>query len=245
MKRSVFLCAMLFFIGAAIPVGYASVDDLHEAEIIQVEGDSEIDLVDDGDWGKAEVGDKLFEDTGIKTGRRSETRLIFDKEGLNVAEIEENTQVTIKKDMIELQNGNVVVNFENLKPGSSFIVKTPTVTCGIKGSGMRVGFKNGKTSIKAFNHNVYVRTLDSEGNPSGEESVVEEGSKAEVSEKGETKGQGKLTESEKKAFNNWVDVTKKEEKKEKKEEKAAVTVIVTEVIETEPADPETPEGSPY
>ncbi|MFA6637161.1 MAG: hypothetical protein WCV56_08715, partial [Candidatus Omnitrophota bacterium] len=71
-------------------------------------------------------------------------------------------------------NGSVFAKFANLKPGSSFTVKTPTAACAIRGSVMIVDATDEGTWVKAFESPIYVQGAD------GKERTIPEGYKVLV-----------------------------------------------------------------
>ncbi|MFA6637183.1 MAG: hypothetical protein WCV56_08825, partial [Candidatus Omnitrophota bacterium] len=126
MRRS-FLCLMVVVLVFSFSSSsLASVDAIYEVAIVNMKGDVQADTNGDGIWIRPWVGMKLMEKAIIKTGRNSNVDIVFDSEGLNLVRVRENSITTVGKALLDLPNGSVFAKFANLKPGSSFTVKTPT-----------------------------------------------------------------------------------------------------------------------
>ena len=203
-KFFIFSLVALFILGIA-GVSFASIDKTYEAAVINVKGDVKVDPNADGGWFTPWVGMKLKKGSVLKTGDNSSAEVVFDAAGLNVLQIDANSQITIQKSMVDMPEGSVLANFANLKEGSSFVVKTPTAACAIRGSGMGVDHINNMTVVMAYEHSVYVQGLDSRGNPVGKEVTIPEGWKTQV-ESGKTEPPAELTENEKQIWDAWVAV---------------------------------------
>lgn len=185
----------------------ASVDSIYEVAIINISGDVQVDTNGDGIWIKPWVGMKLMEKALIKTGKNSMIDIVFDAEGLNIARINANTLTTVKKALLELPDGKILAKFANLRPGTSFTIKTPTAACSIRGSGMGVGVANGVTEIMAFEDNVYVQGLDVSHGPIGPIATLPEGSRANVGPSGSLVNVGGLNSGDMAAFNQFQNDT--------------------------------------
>jgi hypothetical protein len=184
MKKTLTILTALVFMFAFSGLAVASVDSIYEVAVVSVKGDVSVDTNAEGVWIRPWVGMKLMEKALIKTGDDSTVDIVFDSEGLNVVRIKPNTMTTIKKAVLELPDGAVLANFANLKPGSTFTVKTPTAACAIRGSVMGVDVSGGKTTAMAFQGNVYVQPFDDTGNPQGGENTIPEGNKKTVDQDG-------------------------------------------------------------
>ena len=205
MRRVLTYIVMLFLVGCIGSVSYASVDNIHEVAVIDVTGDVKVDTKADGTWITPWVGMKLMKEAIIKTGPKSSVDIVFDAEGLNVLHIRENSEVSVQDASVNLPEGSVLANFANLKPGSSFIVQTPTAACGIRGSGMGVDVFDEITSVQAYEHSVYVQGLDASGNPIGKTVEIPEGWQSIVEQGGKIETPAELTDNEKQVFNAWVE----------------------------------------
>ena len=183
---------------------FASVDNIHEVAIIGLKGDVKADLKGDGTWVTCWNDLKLMKGAVLKTGADSSVEIAFDMQGLNVLKLGANTQVTIDDSLVKLSQGSVIARFKNLKPGSSFTVKTPNAACGIRGSGMGVDFINNMTVVSAFEDKVYVQGLDAVGNPVGAVVEIPEGWKSQV-EAGNIEPPVGLTENELQVWNAFVE----------------------------------------
>jgi hypothetical protein len=180
MKFMISLVLVFCFVLAFTGVSSASVDGVYEVAVIDVTGDVKADLLGDGNWVTCFKDLKLMKGAKLKTGPDSSVEIVFDAQGLNVLKIKENTILTIDDSLVKLAQGSVLALFKNMKPGSSFVVKTPNAACGIRGSGMGVDFINNMTVVAAFDDKVFVQGLDAAGNPVDAEVVIPEGWKSQV-----------------------------------------------------------------
>ena len=73
---------------------------------------------------------------------------------------------------------------------------------------MGVDYINNMTVVSAYEHNVYVQGLDSDGDPVGIEVTIPEGWETRVLDDGDTTPPAELTDNEKKIFEAWVAVVK-------------------------------------
>ncbi|MFC1548328.1 hypothetical protein ACFL5E_00040 [Candidatus Omnitrophota bacterium] len=203
-KFFLFSLIALFVIGIS-SISFASVDSMYEAAIVNVNGEVKVDPNADGGWFTPWVGMKLKKGAVLKVGENSSAEIVFDVAGLNVLKIDANSQITIQKSMVDMPEGSVLANFANLKEGSSFVVKTPTAACSIRGSGMGVDHINNMTVATAYEDKVYVQGLDSRGNPVGKEVTIPEGWKTQV-KAGKINPPAELTENERQIWNAWISV---------------------------------------
>ena len=203
MKRIFAVIVLTFLTFSLAGASYASVDSIYEVAVVNMKGDVNVDTNGDGTWIKPWIGMKLMESALIKTGDDSTMDIVFDAEGLNVARIKANSLTTVKTAMLELTNGKVLADFANLKPGSSFTIKTPTAACAIRGSSMGVGFQDGITTAMSFRGNLYVQGLGPNGNPQGEEETVPEGEKTDVDGNGNVGDNENLDDSDNEEFDEF------------------------------------------
>lgn len=208
MKRGLLFSLVFIFILGAFSISHASVDTIYEVAVIDIKGDVKVDIKGSGEWVTPWIGMKLMKNAVIKTGPGSKVDIVFDAEGLNVVEIDENTQVTVDKSLLNLTKGSVLANFPNLTGGSTFTVKTPTAACAIRGSGMGVDFIQGMTIVSAYEDKVYVQGLDANGNKVGKEVIIPEGWKTQV-KAGNVQPPAELSDNEKAIFNAFVEAVEK------------------------------------
>lgn len=204
MKKVLTLTMILCLVLGIAGISYASVDSIYEVAVIDISGDVKVDTKADGTWITPWVGMKLMQKAIIKTGADSSIDIVFDAEGLNVLKIKENSRLTVQEASVDLPDGSVLANFGNLTAGSSFVVKTPTAACGIRGSGMGVEVFNNITSVQAYSHSVYVQGIDAQGNPIGKSVTIPEGWKTMVASGGKIEAPAELTDNEKQIFDVWV-----------------------------------------
>jgi Fe-S cluster assembly iron-binding protein IscA len=208
MKRVLIACFAILLLFSFGKIVCASVDETFEVAIVTSEGDVLVDENADGKWGPAVIGMRLKSGAIIKTGYASTIDIVFDAEGLNVVNIDENTQVTITKDSMKMMQGSLLVKFDNLKEGSQFVVKTPNAACGIRGSGMGIDYDHiaKMTVVKAYEDVVYVTGYDSTGKVVTAEFTIPEGWKAIIRDTGIATPPEELSENELMIWNAWVEV---------------------------------------
>ena len=208
-RRSIMKLTSLIVISLAMLLvpcaAYASVDSMYEVAVVDHSGDVKVDPGADGNWVDPYVGMKLKEGALIKTGAAAYIDVVYDAEGLNLLRINEASDTAIEVSSVNLNQGTVFAKFDNLKDGKIFSVKTPTSTCGIRGSSMGVDFINNMTVVRAFEDNVYVQGVDSAGNVVGKEVVIPEGWKTQVLQNGNTEPPAELSENEQIIFTAWVE----------------------------------------
>ncbi len=203
MKKILTIFAAVVFAFSFACSSYSSVDSIYEVAVVSVKGDVQVDTNGDGTWIRPWIGMKLMVDALVKTGEDSTVDIVFDAEGMNLARIKANSLTTVKKALLELPEGTVFASFANLKPGSSFTVKTPTAACAIRGSAMGVEVRGGVTTGLAFQGNLYVQPLDSAGNPVGPVNTVPEGNKTNVGAGGNMGGTESLSGNDMNAFGEF------------------------------------------
>ncbi|MCK4851803.1 MAG: FecR domain-containing protein [Candidatus Omnitrophica bacterium] len=206
MKRVLYAGIFALCVMVCATAAYSSVDGTFEVALVAVDGDVQVDEKGDGTWSYAIAGMRLKTGAGLKTGYDSSVDIVYDAEGLNLVSIDGDSRITISQESLELLKGSVLVKFDNMGTGSSFVVKTPTAACGIRGSGMGVDFIQGMTVVKAFEDRVYVQGLDARGNPVGTEIIIPEGWKTAVKEGGTSEPPEELSENEQKIWDAWIEI---------------------------------------
>ena len=181
MKKSFVFFVAAVFVFSFAGLSESSVDSIYEVAIVSISGDVQVDTNGDGTWIRPWVGLRLMEDALIRTGPRSAVDIVFDAEGLNVVRVQENSFTTVKTALLDLPEGKVLVNFANLRPGSTFTVRTPTAACSIRGSGMTVMVDpDGVTTVVMVMDNGYIQPLDADGSPVGDPFTLPQGNKVMV-----------------------------------------------------------------
>lgn len=204
MKKFLLTGLIAVFVAGFAMVSYASIDSTFEVAIVTVDGRVQVDELGNGNWITAVPGMRLKAGAGIKTGRASMAEIVYDAEGLNIVNVDEKTQVIVKKGSLNLEDGSVLVNFYNLKKGTKFVVNTPTAACGIRGSGMGVDFIGGMTVARAFEDKVYVQGVDANGNAVGKEVVIPEGWKSSIVQGQAPAAPAELSANELMIWDVWV-----------------------------------------
>ena len=222
MKKILFALFVFLFALSIANISYAMVDKAHEAAITAVQGRVEVDPDANGTWVTAQVGIKLKENSGIRTGKDSSAEVVFDREGLNLIQLTENTQLSIHKNKIDLATGDILGNFDNLEPGAKFIIKTPDSSSTITGTTFRItygqklyrGQKEKISGIAAtdkitrvicFKGSVSVQALDKNGRPMpGTQTItISDGLKSYIASGGKVSEIEDITPAEATAIEVW------------------------------------------
>jgi hypothetical protein len=185
MKKTLLFGLVLLVAVSLAGASHASVDNIYEAAIVNMSGNVSVDIKGDGTWITPWIGMKLMKDAVIKTGSNSSVQIVFDAEGLNMLQLNESTNVTVGESMAQLAGGTVTGDFGNITPGSSFMVKTPTAACAIRGTVFRITLTSGREMrVELVNGSMTVQALDAAGNPVGDVVTVPESYQVNVGSDG-------------------------------------------------------------
>ena len=114
----------------------------------------------------------------IMTGRDSYVKIAFDENKLNVAKVKEETEVVVmlkEKNKIELIDGAVFTMLKGVVKGKKFQIKTPSATCGARGTGWNTMADRKVTRIEVIENKVFVRGVNKDGTFMEEEFEIDEG----------------------------------------------------------------------
>lgn len=138
---------LLAVIATALVSGVFAEEMKRTASIVEASGDVSIKNPDDPAWQPAKAGDVLNEGSYIKTGSLSKAVLNIDGDGktalvdvseksqLSLATLVKDTTSGLKKTLLDLAIGQVLIKAEKLDtPDSKFEVKTPTSVVGVRGT---------------------------------------------------------------------------------------------------------------
>jgi len=142
------------------------------ARIINLKGSVLVKEGPGSDWGKAKLNMLLDMDAEIQTRKDAGCTLAFDEEQKNILTIKENSHIKIESmepGKIFLPEGRVFSLIEGLAKAEKFEIRTPTAIAGARGTGWITDYRRGRTFIDCFNDTVYTKSLDEEGDVTGEE----------------------------------------------------------------------------
>ncbi len=114
----------------------------------------------------------------IKTGKEAYLEIAFDQMEKNIVRVEENSDVVIlleEDNKINLINGKIYTQLNNLPKGRVFKVKTPCVVCGARGTGWVTDTNSQETTVSSYESKVFVRGLKKDGTPMEGMSWTKEG----------------------------------------------------------------------
>lgn len=113
-------------------------------------------------------GMKVEEGSRIVTGSGSYADIAFDNAKRNVVNVKENTEVVMLlsgDNKIELVSGEVFASLKSLGKSTSFIVKTPSASCGARGTGWITKATAKATDVSVADGKVFVRGVKKDGTP--------------------------------------------------------------------------------
>lgn len=140
---------------------------VREAKVIMVKGDVNIQKSGRTEWTAAKEGMSLVDGDTAKTGKGSAVEIAFDRDKKNLVRLEENSTAILRGKMlrqVELPSGKIRFVVKSLKKDSSFVIKTPTVVAGARGSGGDVIVADKMDTVKAFEDELFVQSFDEQGN---------------------------------------------------------------------------------
>ena len=157
-------CAMLIFsVFLAMTISRA-------AQLINVEGNVQVQSPGDNEWKKAENGMQVNIGDSIRTARRSKADIALDAEKKNTIALGEKTLVVLNSasadtiDRLDLSRGRVYSNMEGIKSGLSFEVNTPSAVAGVRGSSYMVYAERDEDEVSAYKDTVFIKTFDADKN---------------------------------------------------------------------------------
>jgi len=137
-----------------------------QAEVVSLSGEVSAQKAGQTGWSTVSEGTLLSEGDTIRTGKGASAELSMDEEDNIVAGLDEDTTAVLRGntlERIELSRGSIRSLVKKLKKGSSFEVKTPTAVAAARGSGWDVDYDGGSTTVKAFEDNISVESIDEKG----------------------------------------------------------------------------------
>ncbi|MFA5362632.1 MAG: FecR family protein [Candidatus Omnitrophota bacterium] len=180
---------------------------LQAAEVVFTEGSVQVQSADKV-WKKAEAGTQVDIGDSIRTARKSRADVALDDEKMNTLRISEQTMVVLNStepgmiNKIDLSNGKIYSNVENLKAGLAFEVSTPSAVAGVRGTGWSVESSKLKDEVATFKDTVKVKTFDANNNlltetdvPEGFKTIIERFQQA-----------GALTQLTEQEMQQWTEI---------------------------------------
>ncbi|MFH1753225.1 MAG: FecR family protein [Candidatus Omnitrophota bacterium] len=143
-------------------------------EIVQLSGQVEVSI-GGADFEAAEEDIFLQAGDKIKTGRDSYAELAFDEDGENCVRVESESSAIFtlgEREKIELQRGEIFSTMNNLPPGSTFEIKTPSAVCGVRGTDWVTRASDEGMDVETLEGRVYAKGFDERGRLRAEETVV-------------------------------------------------------------------------
>ena len=129
-------------------------------------------------WQQMEPSTMLEKGDVVETAEGSSVDIIIGKDTNKAVKLGENSHVEfqeINPAYLDCSKGKVMVSLKKVEPKSSFTIKTPTAICGARGTAWSEQASPNNTRICVFENKVYVKELDSAGQPKAKEHTVVEG----------------------------------------------------------------------
>ncbi|MDD2702633.1 MAG: FecR family protein [Candidatus Omnitrophica bacterium] len=180
---------------------------LQAAEIVFTEGSVQVQSADKARK-KAAAGTQVTIGDSIRTARKSRVDVALDDEKKNTLSISEQTMVVLNStepgmiNKIDLSNGKIYSNVENLKAGLAFEISTPSAVAGVRGTGWSVESNKLKDEVATFKDTVKVKTFDANNNlltetdvPEGFKTIIERFQQA-----------GALTQLTEQEMQQWIEI---------------------------------------
>ncbi|MBD3296035.1 MAG: hypothetical protein GF392_01550, partial [Candidatus Omnitrophica bacterium] len=137
MKR-IFFCIMSGLVAfCCAGAAYAATDTV---TVLSAEGEVLLARAEAPGTMVCEAGEELEAGDLVKTGKASSAVISFDREKKNLVKVDELTSVVLNPtddDRLELVDGEIFATLKGLKKAEAFRVKTPSATCGARGTGWK------------------------------------------------------------------------------------------------------------
>ena len=150
---------------------------------------------------KAQLNMLLDTNTQVITREDSLCILAIDKQARNTLTIKENSSVLLEKISpfkAKLDKGRVFSVIKKIPKGEKFIVRTPVVVSGARGTGWSVEFNGGRSILKCFEGQIFVNTPFYEG-------ILTQNNALEFDEKGAIFRKFKITDTDMKEWQEILD----------------------------------------
>ena len=147
-------------------------------KVFDFSGDAKIYATNTNNVSTLTKGMPVSAGSKIITGKDSYVELVFDNEQGNIVKILEKTEVIIlleNDEKIQLIDGELYAMLQNLKNDEKFVVRTPSATCGARGTGWTTKYGKDVTETQVFDGVVYVRGINEDGSLMRKEYKVKKG----------------------------------------------------------------------
>lgn len=137
-----------------------------EAELLSLSGEVSVRRAGQTDWSAVSEETLFSEGDTVRTGKNASAELSIDEEDNILASLGENTTAILRGkalERIELSGGRIRSLVKKLEKGSGFEIKTPTIVAAARGSGWDVDYDGESTTVKAFEDNISVESIDEMG----------------------------------------------------------------------------------
>lgn len=165
------IAAVIFLFTAAMAQG--------DVRVVYLRGEPTIMKTGTSVWGVCRLDMPVSNGDRIKTLEGESVVVSFAKKNSNIVNIDENSDVFIKKCdapySIELLNGSAMALVKELPKDSTFEIRTPIGLSGARATGWSAGYDGARSAFKAFEEKIYAAALDASGNIAGSAMDVKEG----------------------------------------------------------------------
>lgn len=148
-------------------------------KIFVVKGDVRIKKAEEGAvWQKIEPSTILEKGDIVETAEGSAVDIIIGRNTDKAIKVDEKSRVEfqgINPANLNFSKGKILVTLKKLENKSSFIVKTPTSICGVRGTAWLEEASDYKTRICVFENDVFIQELSTVGKPKWRKYIVSDG----------------------------------------------------------------------
>lgn len=137
-----------------------------QADVLSLSGEVSVRKAGQTEWSAASEGTMLSEGDTIRTGKDAFAELSMDEGDNIIASLGGDTSAILRGktlERVELSGGSIRSLVKKLGRGSSFEIKTPTLVAAARGSGWDVDYDGESTTVKAFEDNISVESIDENG----------------------------------------------------------------------------------
>ncbi len=143
MKKLTILLLIIFSL-CTLSLAAQEVPEEPSVEIHSLSGEVNILPAGSTAWTSAAIGMVLDSGSRIRTGENSHAALAFNPGKTNIVSIRSNSHVVVQlkdNDKLTLVDGTLYSSIQDLAEGSSFEIKTPLATCGVRGTKYTVTYE--------------------------------------------------------------------------------------------------------
>lgn len=167
-----------FLVLVVLIVGFSMAAEAR-VTVISVSGDAKVIRQGSSVGRKCSLGTVIRPGDWLSAGAGSHILLSFDRENLNTIRIGPNSLAMKSErsapERVEIFDGELIARLDGLARGESFKIRTPTATCGARGTAWHILASGTSTEISVLEHEVYLIPLGPDGTELDVEYTISEG----------------------------------------------------------------------